>query len=86
MSDEGERLARLEVKVDQLVADMKAHRTEHHDARKDAMDAKETAKQAALLVAVNHRSNRTALIAAWIGGIVVVLTQVAGFALRLAGH
>lgn len=83
---EGERLARLEVKMDQVIADMRAHRQEHHDAKVDAQEAKDTAKQAALMVAVNQRSNKTAMRAAWVGGAIVVGVQVAQFALKVTGH
>lgn len=83
---EGERLARLEVKVDQLVSDMRTHISDHKQASADAAEAKETAKQAAMLTAINHRNNRATMAAAWIGGGIVIVSQIANVALRLMGH
>ena len=73
---EGERLARLEVKVDELVRDMRDHLTDHRDATRDAREAKETAKQAALQASIGYRSDRTMRVCAYIGGGFMLLIEV----------
>lgn len=73
---EGERLARLEVLVAQLTADMHEHLSDHRDAIREAKEAKETAKQSALLTAIGHRSDRNARLVAYIGGGFIIVAQV----------
>jgi hypothetical protein len=83
---DGERLARLEVKVDTLVEAMKDHVDDHKESIRNAREAKETANEAALMTAINHRSNKTQMRAAYIGGAIVVLVQIADFAMKLHGQ
>lgn len=84
MSDEGERLARLEVMVEGLVTAMREHVIDHKTAREQSEEALATSKQAALLTAIGHRNDRATRVAAWIGGGVVVAINVADFLLKLA--
>lgn len=77
MSDsEGERLARLEVMVEQLTADVHAHMADHRSAEREAKEAKDMAKQSALLTAIGHRSDRNARLVAYIGGGFIIVAQI----------
>jgi len=86
LSDEGERLARLEVMVDQLAADMREHVADHRTAAQEAKEAKETAKQAALLASIGHRSNQTAKVVAYLGGGFLVVGKIFDLVLMFTGH
>jgi hypothetical protein len=83
---EGERLARLEVLMEQLTHDVRAHLGDHRDAVKAATEAKETAKESAVMAAIAHRSNKTARLCAYIGGGFLVISQLLDMILALSGH